>query len=114
MPPNKMDNYVNNDQLTRLIAKDSGITIKAVAEMREAENEIIKTLIKMGKVVSLGEIGKFSLKDHPAKKGREFKRPYDGKIVYLDPKPPYQSPQFKFLPLFKQEIKQAVKVESNG
>lgn len=113
MPAKKLENYINDDQLSRLIAKDTGITIKAIVEMREAQNEIIKTLLRRGKTVMLHDIGKFTLKDYPRKEGREFKRPFDGKIVWLDPKPAYQAPIFKFMPNFKKEIKEATLEKSD-
>lgn len=102
----KRTNRVNDEQLIRLIAKYTGMTIASVRTMKESESNVIKYQLKSGRKVGYGNIGKFGLELSPYVEEHDGKNPYTGEEVYVEAREPFYYPQMTFLPAFKQEVRE--------
>lgn len=96
---------IKYDDLVRMVSKYSGFKKSVVDEVLYGQIRIIKKCMLQGHTIKLRDLGGFKLQEKPAKPGREMKIPYTGEIKWIDPKPEYQKPFFKFYPEFEKEVR---------
>ena len=96
---------VNYKDLVRMVSKYSGFKKSVVDEVLEGQIRIIKKCMLEGHAIKLKDFGSFRLQEKPAQPGREMKIPLTGEIRWIDPKPEYQRPFFKFYPEFEKEVR---------
>lgn len=70
-----MENVVNKEMLTEIIAEKTGKSKKEVSEFINAYTQSIKELLKEGKSVKIVGFGTFSVKDRAARQGRNPRNP---------------------------------------
>jgi nucleoid DNA-binding protein len=86
----------NKQNIIAYLAKKSGLTQDKIREVTEDYVSMMETGMLMGKTVSFGRLGRFSLSLKPSRKARIGRNPKSGEEITIPAKEAHWSPGFKF------------------
>jgi nucleoid DNA-binding protein len=82
--------------MTRYLAKKHGLTGQEARALIDDFLTLVETGMLLGDSVSLGRLGRVSIKVREAQKARVVKHPSTGEEMVVDPKPPRGVPKISF------------------
>ena len=82
--------------MVRYLADSSELTQKAVRNLLDDYAVLLETGLLMGNTVSLGQLGRFSLNERPARKARIGRNPSTGEELMIPAKDAHMAPVFKY------------------
>ncbi|MDA3958913.1 HU family DNA-binding protein [Oceanispirochaeta sp.] len=86
----------NKQNIIAYLARKSGLTQDKVREVTDDYISMVETGMLMGKSVSLGRLGRFSLNLKPSRKARLGRNPKTGEEITIPAREAHWSPVFKF------------------
>lgn len=86
----------NKQNIIAYLAKKSGLKQDKIREITDDYVSMIETGMLMGKTVSFGRLGRFSLSLKPSRKARIGRNPKTGEEITIPAKGAHWSPGFKF------------------
>ncbi len=86
----------NKQNIIAYLARKSGLTQDKVRELTDDYVSMLETGMLMGKSVSFGRLGRFSMKLKPSQKARIGRNPKTGEEITIPAREAHWSPVFKF------------------
>ncbi|MDC7233851.1 MAG: HU family DNA-binding protein, partial [Spirochaetales bacterium] len=86
----------NKQNIIAYLAKKSGLTQDKIREITDDYVSMLETGMLLGKNVSFGRLGRFSLTLKPSRKARLGRNPKTGEEITIPAKGAHWSPNFKF------------------
>ena len=96
MPGDSGPGQFDKKSMIRYLADSNGLSQKAVRGIIDDYAVLLETGLLMGKTVSLGQLGRFSLNLKPVRKARIGRNPATGEEITIPSKPAHMAPVFKF------------------
>jgi len=97
MPQEEQDSeQFTKKNIIAYLARKSGLTRDKVSELTDDYVSMLETGMLMGKKVSLGRLGRFSLSHKPSRKARVGRNPQTGEEMTIPAREARWSPVFKF------------------
>ncbi|MBF9014858.1 MULTISPECIES: HU family DNA-binding protein [unclassified Oceanispirochaeta] len=86
----------NKQNIIAYLARKSGLTQDKIREVTDDYVSMMETGMLMGKTVSFGRLGRFSLSLKPSRKARIGRNPKTGEEITIPARGAHWSPNFKF------------------
>jgi nucleoid DNA-binding protein len=86
----------NKQNIIAYLARKSGLTQDKIRELTDDYVSMMETGMLMGKTVSFGRLGRFSLSLKPSRKARIGRNPKTGEEITIPARSAHWSPNFKF------------------
>ena len=105
-----MDQF-NKKEMIRYIAGKNGVSQKQAKEIIDDFTVMAETGLLLGKTVSLGSLGKLSLKWKAERKARLGRNPATGEEITIGAKEAHYAPAFKFSSRIKEKCETVEKMD---
>ena len=92
----------NKKNIIAYLAKKNGFSQEKIRAILDDHAYMLETGLLLGKTVSLGRIGRFSLRLKPRRKARLGRNPQTGEEITIPAKEAHMGPVFKFSSLIKE------------
>lgn len=96
----------NKKEMVRYVAGKNGLSMKQTREIIDDYLVMAETGLLLGKAVSLGNLGKLSLKWKPERKARLGRNPATGEEITIPAKEAHYTPSFRFSSAIKERCEQ--------
>jgi len=96
----------NKKEMVRYVAGKNGLSMKQTREIIDDYLVMAETGLLLGKSVSLGNLGKLSLKWKPERKARIGRNPSSGEEITIAAKEAHYGPSFRFSSSIKERCEQ--------
>ncbi len=109
---NNIDQF-NKKEMIRYIASKNGVSQKLAKEIVDDYTFMAETGLLLGKSISIGGLGKITLKWKPERKARIGRNPSTGEEITIAAKEAHYAPTFKFTGRIKEKSEMVEKREES-